>query len=151
MKINFTKKQFEVLIKMSYIGNWVVNGVRSDAKGDEQIKEYKDLEKYIFSFAKKFGMEKYVDEDGKEIYPSLELEEGDVMDFIDYYDNDTLSEELASRLAMRDFYRAYSCKEIEKMDIKERIEKDHPFLEKYWEELDEHGIERLEIVEEKND
>lgn len=39
MKINFTKKQFETLLKMAYISNWVVNGVRSGAEGDEMIEE----------------------------------------------------------------------------------------------------------------
>lgn len=149
MKINLTKKQFETLLKMTYIGNWAVNGVRSGAEGDERIKEYDDLEKYILSFAKEFGLEKYVDASDGDIYPSIEMEEGEARELIDYYDEDTFWEELVSRLAMRDFSRAYSQDAIKKMDFKERIEKDHPFLEKYWGEVDEYGIKRLEIDETK--
>lgn len=145
MKINFTKKQFETLIKMAYVGNWVVNGVRSGRKGDERVKEYDELEEYIFSFAKDFGLEKYVDDEDGEIYPSVDLEDGEVRELIDYYDDDVFWNELADSLARRDFFREYGAEAISKMSVRERIEKDHPFLEKYWDETREHGIERLEI------
>ena len=147
MKINFTKKQFKTLLKMAYIGNWMVNGVRSGRKGDEQIKEYEDLERYIFSFAKDFGLEKYIDDEDGEIFPSRELEEGETRELIDYYDEDIFWGEISDRLAMRDFYRKYGADAISKMDTRERIEKDHPFLEKYWDEIGKHGIDRLEIRE----
>jgi len=159
MKIDFTKKQFETLLKMVYMGNWVVNGVRSGTKDDPNIKEYEDLEKYVYSFAKDFGLEKYVDDEDKEIegikiqgtYPSRKLEESEVREYINYYDEDIFWEELANRLAMRDFHRDYSMEEIKNMDFRERIENDHPYLEKYWNEIDSFGLDRLEIDEDKEE
>jgi len=38
-------------------------------------------------------------------------------------------------------------KEISKMEMKERFEKEEPFRDKWDNELNEHGIERLEIKE----
>lgn len=146
MKINFTKKQFETLMKIVYIGNWVVNGVRSGSDDDPHIKEYKDLEKYVYSFAKDFSFEDLLDLSDGDIYPSREFEEGEVRELIDYYNEDTFWEELSSRLAMRDFYRDYGDEEIKKMTLEERIRKDHPYMEKYWDEIDNHGIQRLEIA-----
>ena len=147
MQINFNQKQFATLLKMAYIANWVVNGVRSGAKGDERIKEYADLEKYIFSRAQDFGLEDYVDIESGDIFPSREIEEGEPRDLIDYYDEEVLWEELAHRLASRDFYNDYGRETIENMGVKERIKKNHPYLEKYWEEFDNYGLKRLEVVD----
>ena len=53
MKIEFTKEQYENLIKSVYLGNWLVNAIRSGRKGDEHIKEFDKIEQYVF--AKDFG------------------------------------------------------------------------------------------------
>lgn len=148
MKINFTKKQFDALMKMIYVGNWTINGVRSGREGDEHLEEYDDLQNYICSFAKEFGLEKFVDEIDDKFYPSRELEDGEARELIDHYDEDIFWTEIADRLAMRDFYRTYGTDAISQMSTHERIEKDHPFLEKYWKEIEEHGIDRLEICDE---
>ncbi len=147
MKINFTKKQFETLLKTVYMGSWIANANRTNTQGDEFIVKYKELEKYLLSFAKDFGLEKYVDNSGGEIYPSIDLEEDEVMDLIDEYDNDTFWEEIINRLVNRDFMREYENNILNKMDVFERIEKEHQFLEKYHDEIDKYGIKRLEIVE----
>ena len=147
MKINFTKKQFETLIKMVYMGNWVVNGVRSGAKGDEFIKEYADFEQYIYSFVKDFDLGNLAEyhEKYKEFFPTRELEESEVRDLIDYYDEESFWEELINRLAERDFAREYGAENIIKMSVKERIEKDHRFLGKYYDEIENNGLENLEV------
>ncbi|MCD4704521.1 hypothetical protein K8R66_00410 [bacterium] len=149
MKIDFTKKQFETLLKMVYMGDWVVNGVRTGAKDDKFIKKYKELVKYIYFFARGFKLENYADEELDGAWPSRELEESEVRGYINYYDEDIFWEELASRLAMRDFHRDYTMEEIKDMDFSERIENDHPYLERYWNEIDGFGLDRLEINEEK--
>ena len=147
MKINFTKKQFETLLKIVYMGSWVANANRTNTQGDEFIVKYEELEKYLLSFAKDFGLDRYVDNSGGEIYPSIDLEEDEVMDLIDEYDNDTFWEEIVDRFARRDFMRKYGNNVIDEMDTIERIEKEHQFLEKYRNEINKYGIERLEIVE----
>ncbi len=149
MKIDFTKKQFEVLLKLAYMGNWVANAHRTGRENDKRIEKYEEMQKYLLSFAKEFGLEKYVDIDNEEMYPSIELEEDETNELIDEYDDETFWEELTYRFMRRDFVREYGEEEISKMDTMERIKKDHPFLEKYQDEVDNYGIDRLEIVEEE--
>ena len=149
MKINFTKKQFETLLKLAYMGNWVVNSHRLFEGENKRMEKYDDIEKYLLSFAKEFGLEKYVDIDNEKMYPSIELEEDETDELIDEYDNETFWEELIDRFARRDFVREYGEEEISKMDTMERIKKDHPFLEKYQDEIYKYGIDRLEIVEDE--
>ena len=128
MEIEFTKEQFERLLKIVYLGNWLVNAIHSGRKDDEHIKEFDEIEQYIFSFAKDFGLEKYVEFDEKlqEFFPIGELEE-ELQKFVDEYDNEVFWEELISRLARSDFIREYGKEAINKMSLEERIEKEFPF------------------------
>ena len=150
MKINFTKKQFEALLKVVYMGNWMANAHRTDREGDERIEKYDESEKYLLSFAKEFDLEKYVDDEDGEVYPSRELEEDEADGLIDEYNEEEFWEELVDRFAKRDFVQKYGVEAISEMDAMERMEKDHPFLDKYHNEVYKHGIDRMEIVEEKN-
>lgn len=72
MEIKFTKEQYEALIKMLYLGNCMINGVRVD-----RIKEFDDIENYLFSFAGDFGLENHVDFDQKynRFFPAKQFEE----------------------------------------------------------------------------
>jgi hypothetical protein len=151
MEIKLTKKQYENLIKLVYLGNWMINAIHSGQPGDERIERYEELEQYIFSFAKETGLENYIEFDGEfnQFFPTREFEEDtDVEQHHEDYDEDVFWEELFYRMSGRDFERAYSIEEISKMKMKERFEKEEPFREKWDKELNEHGIERLEIREE---
>ena len=48
-------------------------------------------------------------------------------------------------MADRDFLRAYSTDQIRRMPMLERFEKEEPFRLLWDEEINEHGLERLEI------
>ena len=73
MDIKLTKDQYENLIKLVYLGNWMINGIRLH---DEQVEKYEKIEQYIFSFAKDAEMEKYIEYDGKskKFFPTGEFE-----------------------------------------------------------------------------
>ena len=145
MKINFSKKQFENLIKLVYLGNWMINAIRV---GDEKIKKYDEIEQYIYSFAKDFGLEKYIEFSKKynKFFPARELEEGtDVEQYREEYDNETFWEDLIDRLTRRDFIKKYGEGTVKKMSLEERIEKEYPFEEKYRNEFEKNGIENLKV------
>ncbi len=145
VEIKFTKEQYEDLIKLAYLGNWMINAIRTH----DRIDRYEDLEQYIFSFAKKAGLDRYVhfDSESKKSYPSKELEQAkDIEGYINDYDNENFWDELIDRLARRDFIQKYGEDAIRKMTRKERFEKEHPFIEKYDEEFEKNGIENLQIV-----
>ncbi|MFH1956214.1 MAG: hypothetical protein ABIJ28_01010 [Patescibacteria group bacterium] len=149
MKIEFTKEQYEKLIKLVYLGNWMANANRTD----DRLKDYEDLEEYILSFAKDFGFDKYVDDEemnGRKFFPTRYLEEEtDIRGIIEEYDEDAFWDEIIDRLGERDFYRKYSKEEIEKMSHDERFEKLCECIDEYSEETSNYGIERLEIKEDK--
>ena len=77
MKIKLTKKQYKNLLKLVYLGNWMVNSIRSGNEGDERIKKYDEIEQYIFSFAKEAGLKKYIefDKEFNQFFPTPEFEE----------------------------------------------------------------------------
>lgn len=144
MKIEFTKEQFESLMKLVYLGNWMANANRTD----DTIKKYADLENYVFSCAKNFGLEKYVDDedakDGK-FYPTRFFEEEtDVDEIRSEYDEDTFWTELPDRLGERDFFVKYSKEDREKMTQDERFLKMQDCIIKWEEELENNGIKNLE-------
>ena len=65
--------------------------------------------------------------------------------YIDDYDNQTFWEELIERLANRDFLAKYGEEAIQKMSFEERFTKFQEFEERYDEEFEDHGIERIVI------
>lgn len=148
IKIELTKEQYESLIKLVYLGNWMINAIRSGAPGDERVKKYDDIEQYIYFFAEEIGLEKYVefDKESNQFFPTKEFEESaDIEQYREEYDDATFWEELIHRLARRDFIKEYGEDVIRKMDWKERMEKEDPFIEKCEKEFEENGIENLEL------
>jgi hypothetical protein len=143
MKINFTKEQYETLIKAVYLGNWVVNATEAETVDEN----FDGLEEYILSFAKDFGLEQYVDYDEgeKKFYASKELEETDIEEHIQRYDDYTFWDKLIFNLAERDLLHKYGERAVEKMTDVERFEKEQTFLEKYEQEFSVNGIRNLVI------
>jgi len=147
MKIEPTKKQFENLLKLVYLGNWLTNAIHNGSKEDPLNEEFEDVQNYIFSLAKDFNCEKYIDENDAEdgiFFPTNKFEE-ELQEYIKDYDEECFWEELFERLSDRDFRRKYSEEEIKKMELIEFFRKEEPFREKWDEELESYGIERLEI------
>jgi hypothetical protein len=121
----------------------MVNGPRLM---DERIKEFDDLEQYIYSYYKDYQLDDWIEKsaDNNQLFPSQAFED-EVMNFIDDYDSETFFDELVHNLARRDFINQYSEDIILKMDIKERIEKEHPFIEKYYNEIEKNNLKNIGI------
>lgn len=145
MKINLTKKQYESLAKAVYLGNWMANAQRTGQDGDPHIKEYEEIADFVYSFAKDFGFPDDFEaglefSDGEEELPeAAQLHEE--------YDEQSFWEELPDKLGERDFYRKYTEEERNKMTAEERFLKVQECIIKWEEELEEYGINRLEIKE----
>jgi hypothetical protein len=150
--VEFTKDQFLALMKMVYLGNWMANATRNGGPEDPQKEEYNDIENYIFSHAKQFGLGEYVDDEDcekyKRVFPTRKFEEEtDVEKLREEYDDHTFWEELAGYLGDRDFYKKYSGEEIERMSQDDRFIKLQECIIKWEEELEKEGIDRLNIIE----
>ncbi|MGG4268360.1 hypothetical protein [Peribacillus simplex] len=135
MKINFTKKQFETLFKMVQYGYWV-------ASDTENNKEFSEVEQYLNSFAKDFGMEgvKYVKE--YEIYDlSRELED-QLHEVIDEYEEGVFRDKLAYHMARKEFVEESQNHEYNQEEAFRRIME---LEEKYHMRIEEQGLRKLKL------
>ena len=127
MKIFFTKKQYETLIKMAYLGSWLANACRTGDDGDMEIEE---IEQYIYSFAKDFRLEDLLEQsESGSIYPTRAFEEN-LDTYIDEYNDENFWDELVHSLARRDFVEHYGKDVVSKMEMSELFEKEELFIQK---------------------
>jgi len=142
MKIFFTKKQYETLVKLAYLGDWLANAHKA---GDGVNAEFEKLEDYIYSFAGDFGIDELFKQGEDGITdPTREFEE--MLDpYIDEYNDDNFWETLVNRLARRDFIEHYGQDTVSSMDLAELFEKEEPFLKKYDDEFYANGLKNLYI------
>jgi hypothetical protein len=148
MQITLSKGQYQNLVRLVYLGNWMINAIRSGNKGDEQIEKYNEAEQIIFSFAKETRLERWIeyDEESKEFFPTRRFDEDKEIDeYRDEYNDHTFWEELFYRLVDRDMIDTYGEETVEKMSFEEQIEKEEPFRRKYDKEFEKYGIARLKI------
>jgi hypothetical protein len=144
MKIDFTKEQFELLLKAVYLGNWMVKSTEEEPSETD----FDAIEGYILSLAKKSGLENYAefDEEEKKYYPSKELDENpEIESLIQRYDDYTFWEKLIYNLARRDMDHKYGERAIAQMSPEEHLTKEQPFIEKYEKEFEAHGLRNLVI------
>lgn len=142
MKIEFTKEQFEKLILLSSLGNLVVNSYRED----EPLLEYEELNEYILSSAKEFGLSKMVvyNKESQEYLPSEEVQD-EIVEILDFYDSNLFADDLVNTLSYRDMADKYGEDKIEAMSESEFNEKRMPFYKKYSEEFEDNGVDNLYI------
>ncbi len=141
MNIEFTKKQYEQLLKLVYLGNWLASAHRTD----DRIKKFDDLESYVFSFAKEMGFGAFVDDEplnGRNYFPTWQFEEG-VHDLIEDYDDETFWEELIERLADMRFDEKYSEQDYQKMTREEYLEKYYEIYNAIVEIIERWGLEAI--------
>lgn len=149
MKIELATDQYESLVKIVYLGNWLANAIRNGSEDDPRLGSYEKIEQYIFSFAQEAGFGKWIEYDKKyrRFFPTRAFEDlEEIQTLIEDYDEENFWDELLHRLSDRDFFRSYSVDEIKSMEMLERFEKEEPFREKWDREIDEHGLERLDVA-----
>src|SRR4030043_231944 len=85
MHITLSQDQYEKLMHLVYLGNWLVNSYR----GSERLEEYDKLAEDIMSSAPSAGLKDRVEFDEFEgrYYPSRKLDE-EMRKFWDEYDED---------------------------------------------------------------
>lgn len=138
-QITLTRQQFDTLLRIFYLGKWMLESHHDDF--DIKFKKEQELEQFIYAQVDNDLVEFSAD-DGR-FFPTVKWEEK--MDgFIQEYDEHTFWEELAYRLADRDFTNEFG-KKIEKMDAMERIRHQQKFLDNYMDEFEKNGIKNIKI------
>lgn len=142
MKINFTNKQYRSLIDLIFLGEMMVNGIRTT----DRVEEYDELREYIYSFAKQMGHEDLIKFDKKynQHFETREYETGKVEEYIDDYDNEIFWTELPSRLAERDIDRLQKLTG-ENLDSEDRLRKVWSREEVYQDEFEKNDLRNVEV------
>lgn len=145
MKIKITKQEYELLLKVFYIADWILNAFKEGIENDR----YKKLEQKILACAKDFGLENFVrwDPGFQEYDYTGEFEEkSPVMEIIEEYEGDNFWNELINRLCIRDLIEKYGEEALLEMDIRTRLEKEEELRAKYSAEFEENGRKNIKIV-----
>lgn len=149
MKIDITKEEYVDLLDLFHIANWVL--VAHKTTVDPQVEKLETIIQKFYAMAGEMGLGDLVEFDparGK-YRPTKKLEETSrSMEFIDEFVDHSFWDELIVRFAERDAAR--QADGYEKLDLlghEERHAFVDPFEERYAEEFNERGIERLEIVD----
>ncbi|SDJ89798.1 hypothetical protein [Sediminibacillus albus] len=139
VKLELSQGEYQKLIEMAYLGNWLVNAHRN-----EEIKEYSDLEKKIFSNYKEAGMEDEVNHypDLDDMYEFENSYEEKLHTYIKDYEDYNFWEELTYRLANRDLLRELGpVGKLQNKDIERRLE----LAEKYEDEFVKNGLKNVKV------
>lgn len=145
MKINFTKKEYRLLLEMLYLSDWMMHAHSIDHS--EHSCEHEALMQRVLSFYKEMGAEDIVEpaENSNKYYEKREFEESLHHNYIDPYEENTFWEELIERLASRDAINAIGLEKFKAMEGIERSMKVDEFRKYYAKEFEQNGLENIKI------
>ncbi len=141
--IEFTKEQFEALLKLVYMGEWVVNAHRLSA---DHIGKFRELENHLYANASHYGLADLaiIDSDSGKAYPSRKLEfDDEIHTYFNEYDNENFWDELCDRLAVRDAIKTHGEQKLRDMDPYERLTIISDLEEYYREKFSIEGLDNL--------
>lgn len=147
MKMDLTKEEFRGLLDIVFLGDWVLSAYETAEESNPEKEKYKAIVQKIYSFAKDFGLGDLIEHTPElNLYhESPEFEESEVQDYIAEYEENTFWEKLISSLAGRDALKDVSPEKVKKMSDDERFTLMLKYEEKWAEEFDSHGLDRLDI------
>ncbi|MGC4072007.1 MAG: hypothetical protein QM760_05730 [Nibricoccus sp.] len=152
MKIAFTQKEYARLLEMSYIAMWVAG---SHDENSPAARRYAELEQKLLAAATPMGCADYVEgdpEDGQPLFPSRKLEEDSpATKAIDAFEDASFWDELASRLAERDYAREL-LKTPLPLNMSDEARHEHlvkrvgELEERYWKEFEKSGLDNFLVL-----
>jgi hypothetical protein len=149
MNIELSEEQFRRLLKLVYLGNYVVNGLRAGDREDPRIAKYDEIEELFLKLAGENGCKELVHFDirTQKYFPAESFELDDEIEgYIDEYNEDAFWDELGERLAERDIMEEMGEEILSRLDDTERIRIVSEAQEKYFGEFEESGIDNLRLV-----
>ncbi len=149
MKIEIMKEEYRLLLDVLHMAQWVMGAHKTE--GDARAEPYEKLIQKFYALAEAMGLERMIeyDPEQKEYFQTREFEDASgSWEFIDEFTDATFWDELIHRLTDRDVARKVGgYDQLDKLNMKERFTLEAPVLEKYAKEVDENGVDRLEVVE----
>ena len=140
MKITITNDQYRDLLALAYLGEWVANSYEKDRRRYLLEK----TQQLLYGLAEDASCGDWValDPKQKRYLPTTAMEKV-LGPLVDMYDQNVFWDLLAERLADRDLLRERGHDAVHEMSDKEYDVALRPYLEKWWDEMDDHGLDRL--------
>ena len=140
MKFDLTEAEYRELVRLAYLGEWLINAPHDPEDEDE-------LASLAFQRLLAIGRSlPEIDQDAEttEYFIKAKVSDGYYDDHISDYDDHVFWDELCERLAARDL-AAQRHVNPEMIDREEDLAALRPIEDKYRAEFEHYGIERLEI------
>jgi len=149
MKINFTKKEYQTLVEMLLIADWIIHSHEEAPRSEAE--PYSALRKKVLAYFKEMGMGEAFryDPEADDYFETAAYEERSPhMQFIDAHDEQMFWSQLAEKLAERDFAEEVRTRgEVALSDV-DRFVKLSEITDAYEQELAEHGLDNVRVVSE---
>jgi hypothetical protein len=152
MKINFTKSEYQILLDVIYMADWILHA--HDTEDRSNTKEYSDLFQKLMSYAKDMGCEDLVDFDKqqKNYAESFQFEEeSPALGYIEEFEDDSFWSELISRLARRDALIELKVDNPDDVDTEILYTAIFKAEEKWSEEFEAFGLDRVRTDQTQHD
>lgn len=146
MKIDFTKREYRLLLELLYLGEWMIDAHETETR--PETVGYRELQQKLYKFAKELDAEDLIEYSRElgEYFPTNKLgEAAHIRSFIEEYDNNSFWQELIHRLVDRDLQAQVGEDELRRMDFEEYLEKSIPIEETYSEEFTRYDLERVRV------
>ncbi len=137
---SLTPDEYRELLRIAYLGEWMINAPHdADAQDEAASRAFQTL------LQAGYGHERGVDRDPEtdEYFLSAALTDRLYDEHISDYDDHVFWDELAERLALRDFAAAQGVG-VETIDREEHLAQLRPLEERWRQEFERHGVERLD-------
>jgi hypothetical protein len=141
INIKLNSNQYKALLKLIYLGEWVLNS-NLDRSGEKLTIE-EEVEQIVYASNPEPGLFEYDNEFGL-YFPTRDFEDK-MQKFIDDYNNYNFWEELAYQLADRDTKIELGDK-LDKIGTREYIEIHQKHLEFYAEEFNNNNLNNVKIT-----
>lgn len=146
MNINFTEKEYRLLLDAVYIADWIMTSHDSDQESMDD--QYQMLFQKIYSHAGEMGCADLVEVEAEanRYYPSRKYEEqSDVFEWIEEYNAMSFWEELLERFTERDVLAEVPSEQRDRLGSEDYRRRAVPHEKRYAAEFEKHGIDRLVI------
>jgi hypothetical protein len=144
MKINFTKKEYRILLDLIHIADWILHAHDSEPRND--TKEYSDLIQKLMSHAKDMDCGDLIEFDKQlgKYFPSIKFEEESIAEkYIEEFEDNSFWSELITRLAERDALTETKANNLNDIEIVERMTAISNEEEKWAKEFETYGLKRI--------
>ncbi|CEG57459.1 hypothetical protein [Legionella fallonii] len=144
MTIDITKREYRLLLDMVCVAGWMLEAF---SEVETQHPEHHGLRTKLFSLYKQMDAEQYIEFDNtlNDYFETQSYEKELQTRFIEPFEDTIFWHELTHRLAMRDAIQEVGKEAFSNMDIKERGKRIDAFEERYQQEFQKNGLDKLII------